>query len=122
MGEEFHMRRMIVAALAAASLIGTAGTSVAGVAGKAQVAAPSPMVQVQMRERDWERDRHCRDWDDRGRACRDRDEGCSRWDYRTHDCRDWARDRWRGIESCRRPGHDRYLNSRNHREMCPRRR
>ena len=118
------MRRMIIAALAAASLIGTAGTGVAGVAGKAQVAAPSPMVQVQMRdmrERDWERDRHCRDWDDRGRACRDRDEGCSRWDYRTHDCRDWARDRWRGIESCRRPGHDRYLNRRNHWEMCPRR-
>lgn len=118
------MRRMIIAALAVASLVGTANTSMAGVAGKAEVAAPSPLVQVQMREmreRDWERDRHCRDWDDRGRACRDRDEGCSRWDYRTHDCRDWARDRWRGIESCRRPGHDRYLNRRNHWEMCPRR-
>jgi hypothetical protein len=115
------MRRMIVAALAVASLIGTAGTSVAGVGSLAQGVAPSMVTHVQMRDRDWEHDRHCRDWDDRGRACRDHDEGCTRWDMRTHDCRDYARDRWKGVESCRRPGHERFLDRRNRWQPCPRR-
>jgi hypothetical protein len=144
------MRRILLAALAAASI---GGFGAAAFAGPASIVG-AHALRSDMVQKTQDRWRDCRDWDRDGRHCRDRDwdegrwhdwygpESCrirghdrylddGRWrrcerdrDDRGRDCRDWDRDgrhcrdsdwdegRWRdwwGPESCRRRGHDRYL-------------
>lgn len=86
------MRKIFMAAIAAASVGGFAGVAYSGAASKISVQAlhADSVQTVQDRWHD------CRDWDRDRRRCRDRDWDDRRW-------QDWL-----GMGSCR-GGHDRYL-------------
>jgi hypothetical protein len=97
------MRKILMAALAALSIGGFAGSANSGVASKASVHGLRPDTVQQVQDR-WS---DCRDWDRDGRRCRDRDWDDRRW-------RDWF-----GADSCRGRGHERYLED-GHWRMCVR--
>jgi hypothetical protein len=94
------MRKLLITALAAASVVGFAGSSFAGAGGALSAHAPAvSMIQ----KAEWH---DCRDWDGRRHECRDKD-----WD-RHHD------HSWWGPESCRRHGHDHFLGDDGHWHEC----
>ncbi len=83
------MRKLLVIALAAASMAGFASITQAGV-GTVVHAQPVSMIT----KAEW---RDCREWDRRRHECRDRE-----WD-RHHDRS------WYGERSCRERGHDHFI-------------
>ncbi len=100
------MRKILMAALAAASIGGLGGVVYAGTA--SVVGAHGLKVDMVQKAQDRDdRWRDCRDWDRDGRRCRDRGWDDRRW-------RDW----W-GADSCRGRGHERYLED-GHWRMCRR--
>lgn len=93
------MRRILLAALAVASLTAPAGMAAAQVSA---VVRPDTVTHVD----DW---RPCRSWDGRRRLCRDADWDRNRW--REHD--------WYGPASCA-SGHERFIDRHGRWRFCHR--
>ena len=90
------MRKFLIAAVAAASLVGFGGAT------GAAVISHAPQVSM-IQKAGWD---DCHDWDGHRHECRDKG-----WD-RHHD------HSWWGEDSCRRHGHDHFMGDDGHWHEC----